>query len=236
MNSWSTSTFCLVWEEMALPTEYVSAKLTSAITTAGPKRELMVSKSRGGKIGCGSPPGIAPIMATPFRCNSNTVIPIVAPTMAIRPAGKFVRIFWTPKIIPSAKRPTTNVGICTAGKPFIISTSLGKMYSCRDTLMPKKWGSWVAIMISAAAEVNPLTAEWEIKNITIPRRNNPMRIYKTPTIKASRKASLTNWSLPGSAIGVSVVRTSRLIIAMGPVASWRKLPQRAPIIGVTAAA
>ena len=33
INSWSTWTFCFVWEEIAFPTEYVSAKLTSAIAS-----------------------------------------------------------------------------------------------------------------------------------------------------------------------------------------------------------
>ncbi len=92
------------------------------------------------------------------------------------------------------------------------------------------------MIIRAAAAVNPFTAECEIKDITKPRRNTPMAIYKTPTIRASRKASSTNSLLPGSAMGVSVVRTSRLIIAIGPVANCRKLPHRAPISGVTAAA
>ncbi len=92
------------------------------------------------------------------------------------------------------------------------------------------------MMISAAAEVNPLTTEWEIKDISIPRRNIPMPRYNTPTIKARRNASSTNCLLPGSARGVSVVKTSKLIIAMGPVESWRKLPHRAAINGVTVAA
>ena len=128
------------------------------------------------------------------------------------------------------------VGRCTDGTDFTRSTSMWRIYSCRGIVVPRKCGSWVAVIIRAAAAVKPLTAECEIKYMMMPIRKKPMSRYSIPTIKASKKERSIYCALPGSASGESVVRTSRLIIAMGPVDNCRKLPHKAPIHGAMIAA
>ena len=138
-------------------------------------------------------------MATPAASSPNSAVtPVPATTTASAPGKLF---FQRRSAISSATdpRPIAMVGRLTSPKLPKNATHTSWMSFELGRSSPNSDLSWLVPMMSAAADVKPLSTGWDRKFTRNPIRNRPMASCTTPTPSDARMASSMNRSEPVSA-------------------------------------
>src|SRR5580698_6543658 len=97
------------------------------------------------------------------------------------------------------------------------------------SVTPVSSGNCDSAINTAAALIKPINTGCDRKFSSTPRRIQPSASWMTPESSASNTTQARNFSLPGTAIGVTLAAVSNELIATVPVDNCGEEPNKAPM-------
>ena len=126
----------------------------------------------------------------------------------------------------SDSAPTSSV-IPLVSPRFVTRSQVWRKKSPSPFGIPKSFGTWPMMIVSARPTMNPFSTGSEMKFARKPRRRSPATTASAPTTSPSVIVSCRNSSLPGAARSPTAAAESAAVAAIGPVTRCRELPNAA---------
>ncbi len=208
------------------------ARTTTKIDAATPASPGTCCQATLGKVIGGSPPGTAPMMATPCRSRRNTAVSTMeAATTRRAPGTRLAKVSISSSApTPAIARRAAGTTICPECRASVVSWSMRLPLAW----MPSIPGSWVSATWMPTPVRKPMRAVRDRKSARKPRRNSRATSRYPAAIRATMPARATYSLLAGLAIVTRAANMMAAVAESAPTTRWRDEPRRAKTIAGTA--
>ena len=167
-----------------------------------------------------------PTMATPSSSSPSALTAITPSATTTSEPGTTGANRRSPSTTASDATPTTSVRPSVSPRLETTSQSCSKK-SPSPFSMPKSFGTWPMMIVSARPTMNPFSTGSEMKLATKPSRSRPATTPMTPVVMASAAVIVTKASSLGLTTSATAAAESAAVADIGPTMRWRDEPKTA---------